>query len=83
MAPALYMEGLPPLRPQSADCPVTIVHGLRDEVVPCEHSVRYAREYGATLHMVDSDHRMHDQIAFLKYQFEYFLIDLDMPRMRA
>jgi predicted esterase len=83
LAPALYMEGLPPLRPQAADCPVTIVHGLRDDIVPFEHSVRYAREQGATLHLVESDHRMHDQIAFLKYQFEYFLIELDMPRMRS
>lgn len=82
MAPALYMEGLPPLPAKVADCPVVIVHGLYDEIIPAEHSMRYAREQGATLHVVESDHRMHDQVPFLKHLFEYFLVRLDMPRMR-
>ena len=30
MAPALYMEGLPPLRERVLDCPAALVHGLRD-----------------------------------------------------
>ncbi len=83
MAPALYMDALPPLKPQPTDCPVTVVHGLQDEVVPPDHSVRYARESGATLHLVRGDHRMHNQVPFLKYLFEYFLIELDLPRMRG
>src|SRR5262245_1230716 len=36
MAPALYMEGLPQLRPRVLDCPAAIVHGWRDETVPYE-----------------------------------------------
>jgi fermentation-respiration switch protein FrsA (DUF1100 family) len=83
MAPAIYMDELPPLKLRSADCPVTIVHGLQDDVVPIDHSVRYAREYAATLHLVPGDHRMHDRLPFLKYLFEYFLIELDLPRMRG
>jgi pimeloyl-ACP methyl ester carboxylesterase len=82
MAPALYDERLPPLAAKVADCPVVIVHGLHDELIPAEHSMRYAREQGATLHVVDSDHRLHDQVPFLKYLFEYFLIGLDKSRMR-
>ena len=82
MAPAIYLEGLPPLPAKVVDCPVAIVHGLHDEVVPAEHSMRFAREQDAALHVVRSDHRMHDQVPFLKYLFEYFLIELDMPRMR-
>ena len=83
MAPALYMDDLPPLKMRSTDCPVTIVHGLQDEVVPLDHSVRYAREHGATLHLVPGDHQMHNQVPFLKYLFEYFLIAIDLPRMRG
>ncbi|HEY8508224.1 MAG TPA: alpha/beta hydrolase [Steroidobacteraceae bacterium] len=79
MAPALYMEGLPELRPGVLDCPVTLVHGWRDDVVPWEHSVRFAREYGAALHLLDSDHRLHNQIRVIRYLFEYFLIALDLP----
>jgi len=79
MAPALYMEGLPPLRERLLDCPTMIVHGWRDDVVPVEHSVRFAREYGAALSLVDGDHQLHSQLRFIKYLFEYFLIGLDLP----
>ncbi len=53
MAPALYLEGLPPLRERLLDCPAAIVHGWRDQVVPLEHSIRFAREYGASVHLLD------------------------------
>jgi pimeloyl-ACP methyl ester carboxylesterase len=79
MAPALYVPGLPKLRPGMLDCPATLVHGWRDDVVPCDDSVRFAREYGAQLHLLPSDHRLHDQLRFIKYLFEYFLIALDLP----
>lgn len=79
MAPALYMEGLPPLRSGLVDCPAAVVHGWRDEVVPYEHSVRFAKEYGAALHLLDGDHRLHSQIRVIRYLFEYFLIALDLP----
>jgi len=83
MAPALYMEGLPPLRERVIDCPTTIVHGWRDDVVPVEHSVRFAREYRVSLHLLDSDHQLHEQLRFIKYLFEYFLIGLDLPSERG
>jgi len=83
MAPALYLEGLPPLRERVLDCPAAIVHGWRDEVVPVEHSIRFAREYDASLHLLDSDHQLHDQLRFIKYLFEYFLINLDLPSERG
>jgi pimeloyl-ACP methyl ester carboxylesterase len=79
MAPAVYMPQLPELRPRLLDCPTTIVHGWRDDVVPYDNSVRFAREYLATLHLVDDDHRLHTQLRFIKYLFEHFLISLDIP----
>jgi pimeloyl-ACP methyl ester carboxylesterase len=79
MAPALYMEGLPPLRERALDCPATIVHGWRDQVVPFDHSVRFAREYNAPLHLIPDDHQLHEQLMCIKYLFEYFLIGLDLP----
>jgi pimeloyl-ACP methyl ester carboxylesterase len=83
MAPALYMEGLPPLRERLLDCPAAIVHGWRDQIVPIEHSIRFGREYGAAVHLVDADHQLHEQLRFIKYLFEYFLIALDMPPERG
>jgi pimeloyl-ACP methyl ester carboxylesterase len=79
MAPALLMEGLPELRAGVLDCPTTIVHGWRDDVVPYEHSVRFAATYRAALHILESDHRLHNQLRVIQYLFEYFLIALDLP----
>jgi len=79
MAPALYLDELPPLKAGIIECPVAIVHGLNDTVVPYANSIRFAHEYKAAVHLVQSDHVLHDQIRFMKYLFEYFLIALDLP----
>jgi fermentation-respiration switch protein FrsA (DUF1100 family) len=79
MAPALYVQGLPELRAGVLDCPASVVHGWRDDVVPYEHSVRFAHEYKAALHLLESDHRLHNQLRVIQYLFEYFLIALDLP----
>jgi alpha/beta superfamily hydrolase len=42
--------------------PTAIVHGWHDAVVPVENSIRWAKEHRAALHVLDSDHRMDDQI---------------------
>jgi predicted esterase len=83
LAPAFYMPGHEDETPKPAACPMTIVHGWRDDVVPVENSIRYAREHAATLHIIDADHRMQDQIALINYLFEYFLVVLDLPKQRA
>lgn len=80
MAPVIYVEDVPPLREPVVDCPVTIVHGWRDETVPYEDSVRFAKEHRAALHLLDDDHRLHEQIRVVTYLFEQFLITLDLPR---
>lgn len=80
MAPAFYLEGLPELRAGVVDCPISLVHGWRDEIVPVENSIRFARQYGAALHILDSDHQLHDKVRIIKYLFEYFLIALDLPK---
>ena len=77
LAPAFYMPGYEQLTPPPPACPITIVHGWRDDVVPVGNSIRYARRYGATLHVVDSDHRLQDRIGDLLVFFEHFLVRLD------
>ena len=83
LAPAFYLDPLPPLRPRVVDCPVEIVHGWHDDVVPLEHSTRFAREYGAALHVLDDDHRLHGSIRRIKHLFEFFLISIDLPPERV
>lgn len=79
MAPALYLPGLPELHDGVLDCPATLVHGWHDEVVPFEHSVRFAQAHRAALHLLESDHNLHNQLRVIQYLFEYFLIGLDLP----
>jgi fermentation-respiration switch protein FrsA (DUF1100 family) len=79
MAPAIYVPGLPPLRPNAFDCPVGLVHGWLDDVVPVEDSIRFAREHGAGLVIVQDDHRMHRSIRQIRHAFEFFLISIDLP----
>ncbi|HYL04206.1 MAG TPA: alpha/beta fold hydrolase [Steroidobacteraceae bacterium] len=79
MAPALYLEGLPELRAGGLDCPAVVVHGWRDEVVPFEHSLRFAHSHRAALHLLDGDHRLHNQLRVIQHLFEFFLIALDLP----
>jgi fermentation-respiration switch protein FrsA (DUF1100 family) len=46
LAPAFFMPGYEQYTPQPPPgCPVTIVHGWNDTVVPPENSVRYARQH--------------------------------------
>ncbi|HTL49251.1 MAG TPA: alpha/beta fold hydrolase [Steroidobacteraceae bacterium] len=82
MAPAFFMPGMEQLTSKPAPCPKTIVHGWRDEVVPVENSMKFAREYSATLHILDSDHRLHSELSLVNYLFEYFLVSLDLPKRR-
>lgn len=62
LAPAFYMAGYEAYTPQDVDCPTAIVHGWRDDIVPVENSIRWAREHKAALHILESDHRLQDQI---------------------
>jgi pimeloyl-ACP methyl ester carboxylesterase len=77
LAPALYMPGYEKFSPRPAMCPTTIIHGWRDEVIPVDNSIRFAREQKATLHVVDSDHRLLDQIRAINHYFAYFLYAID------
>jgi alpha/beta superfamily hydrolase len=80
LAPAFYMPGYESLTPEPpAGIPVTLVHGWRDDVVPVEHSLRWAREHRAALHIFESDHRLQDRIREINVLFEHFLIQLDKP----
>jgi alpha/beta superfamily hydrolase len=76
LAPAFYMAGFEQHTPQPARCPITIVHGWNDDVVPVENSIRYAREYRTSLHIIDADHRMTAHITFITQYLSQFLLQL-------
>jgi pimeloyl-ACP methyl ester carboxylesterase len=76
LAPAFYMPGFEAHTPQDVSCPTIIVHGWHDDVVPVDNSVRWGREHAATLHVLDSDHRLEDQIDTICRLLREFLVKL-------
>ena len=76
LAPAFYMAGYEEYTPQDVACPTAIVHGWHDVIVPVENSVRWAREHRAALHVLDSDHRLEDQIDVICLLLRAFLTAL-------
>lgn len=76
LAPAYYIEGWEALTPPAPDIPIVIVHGWRDDVVPVDNSIRYARENLATLHVVDGDHRLTENIDEINFYLRRFVSEL-------
>jgi len=72
MAPALYMRGY-----KEEYCTghrhLEIVHGWSDDIIPPEHSIRYAKEADCTLHLISGDHPLNSSIEVVEGLFEGFL----------
>ncbi len=52
---------------------IEIIHGWDDMTVPVEHSICFARRHRATLHILESDHRLYNALAEIEEIFEQFL----------
>ncbi len=78
MAPALYVPGyrecLPAVPP---GCPMAIVHGWHDEVIPWRDSVDYAAAHAAQLLLVDGDHRLTTCLGEIGGLFRGFLAAIE------
>ena len=79
LAPAYYMPGLEALTPEPPEMPIEIVHGWHDDVVPPESSIRFASQCSATLHMVDGDHRLTNNIDEINFYLERFINRIASP----
>jgi len=73
LAPAYFMPGFENLTPQPPDMPIAIVHGWNDDIVPVEHSIRFAAQCRAELHLLDGDHRLTENIADINYYLRRFV----------
>jgi pimeloyl-ACP methyl ester carboxylesterase len=76
LAPAFYMPGFEAHTPQNVAVPTAIVHGWHDDIVPVENSIRWAREHRAALHILDSNHRLEEQIEAICSLLRAFLTAL-------
>jgi pimeloyl-ACP methyl ester carboxylesterase len=78
LAPALFMPGYGEYMPDPLpDVPTMIVHGWHDDVVPHEGSIRYGRETGACVVLLDGDHRLTANIEMITFLLRKFLAGLD------
>lgn len=75
MAPAYYLGGYTDLDALQLTCPVTIVHGWQDDVVPVENSWRFAQQINADLHVLNDDHRLIKTLPDTVELFTHFLTD--------
>src|SRR5258708_24388966 len=78
IAPAFYIK--PDYYPDQSPTPpaemkTTIVHGLNDDVVDCDNSIRFSKLFNAELHLVGGGHRLNSQRDMLCLLFENFLKD--------
>lgn len=60
----------------AASVPATLIHGWRDELCPVDAVIEFARGRGATLHLVEDDHRLSAHVAFCADVFGRFLVEL-------
>jgi len=73
MAPALYMPDFERQQHDSRSPHIEIVHGWSDDVIPADHSIRYARGADCTLHLISGDHALNGVIETVEQLFERFL----------
>jgi len=77
LAPAYFMPGYELLTPTPPTLPICIVHGWHDDIVPVENSIRFAGSCGATLHVVDGDHRLTANIDEINYYLKRFIEQIE------
>lgn len=76
LAPALYM---PQYKVQTynsitlKNSNTEIIHGWSDDIIPVEHSIKYAQQAQCSLHLIDGDHRLNASLAQVVELFSVFL----------
>jgi pimeloyl-ACP methyl ester carboxylesterase len=73
LAPAFYLPGYRQTAFRVPSGRTRVYHGWRDDIVPPENAWRFCREYRVRLTMLDADHRLLSELAFLTEEFERFL----------
>lgn len=73
LAPAFFMRGFEQFTPTPGRCPIAIVHGWNDTIVPVENSIKFARLHKTALHVLDSDHRLSSSITEICELLDAFL----------
>lgn len=73
LAPAIYMPGYEAKAPRHQLPNLTIVHGWQDDIIPVEHSLRFAQAQQAELHLLNDDHRLVTHLSRVNAWFAEYL----------
>ncbi|PXF64533.1 alpha/beta hydrolase [Kangiella spongicola] len=73
ISPAVYMDGYAEADLERLECPVTVVHGWQDDIVPVENVIRFAQAAKADLHVFDGGHRLREKLDETESCFAQFL----------
>lgn len=76
LAPALYLDGYNRQIYCHGQQHIEIVHGWSDDVVPPEHSIKFAREVNCSLHLIPGDHRLNSSLQVVADIFNQFLCSM-------
>lgn len=72
MAPPIRLQGYE-MSLQTANVPLSIVHGWHDELIPADEVVGWAKLHKARICVVNDDHRLSQHVDFCAQQFALFL----------
>jgi len=72
LAPALYIPGFD-FGGRAAAGMIEVVHGWQDDIVPVDHSIRFAREHQADLHLLVAGHTLTERMDDLTHLFSAFM----------
>lgn len=73
LAPAFHIPGYAQSDPRPNVRHMEIVHGWQDQIIPWEHSTRWASSCLCTLHLVDGDHRLNSALDVIEPLFRNFV----------
>lgn len=73
LAPALYLPDYAKQSYTSKAKSICIVHGLSDDIIPYQHSQKYAQESNCELHLIEGDHRLNTSLDKVCGIFDEFL----------
>lgn len=76
LAPAIFMPGYEDKAPTALLDNLSVVHGWHDDIIPVEHSIRFAQAQSCALHLVDDDHRLIASLDAINSWFRNYLIEL-------
>ncbi len=72
----LHIDGLRYLEPIPPTTPITIIHGRNDDVVPMDHSRKYAANFPDKVHLIEvnADHDLNGHLKFIWKHVQSFLL---------